>query len=48
MKSVRERVSVGLFHQFAVVNLVGDCFSRTVGCVGDSEIDEPIVCAVGA
>ena len=46
--SVWEHVSLGSFHQFAAVNLVGDCFSRTVGCVGDSEIDEPIVCAVGA
>ena len=33
-KSVRETVSLGSFHQFAAVNLFGDNFSRTVGCVG--------------
>ena len=35
----------GVVYQFAVVNLVGDS-SRTVGCVGESYIDEPLVCTV--
>jgi len=42
--SVRN-VNLGLFYQFAAVNLVGD-FSRIVGCVGESYIHEALVCTV--